>query len=473
MSNFKGKRMVSEDLIKKLENLQPGGGGDYEPGNGIDITDGVLSVDYGAGLTVDNGTLIVDSSAVAMKSNLATVAMTGDYDDLTNKPTIPVTITVDTTQTDTLTPEQLASIEYGCEIIVVDGSNEHKYTCETLDNSTAMFFDNKYTILPNTNAVQYDLIRNICVVNRTTGYFYTTTNSEGAITLNPSTMQLDSADNYRLSTVIGGGVLNKYELLTTDFSFSSPTAYCNNNHINYYMAYSAVDAYKNSSTEIDIKVGELYSTYTKYIAFSTSISGNEVTFEIVSSDVKNTGQWFVYDTDTETITGTRSVFDEYTEDFYNSYVNTQSQNYLKNLNVYAAKMSDLTEKVDAKFIPIDGTTITVNGNGELTAAGDSFYTHHIILKDNNDAAVATVNITSKQSSAFTMSDLATFLYNKNITSALDSPYIVTRLYSAADVANARPDYVLFTSDGENLLYGTTQAGTTGGATSIEDIVYDI
>lgn len=45
MSNFKGKRMVSEDLIKKLEDLDPSGGAEYTAGTGIDITENVISVD--------------------------------------------------------------------------------------------------------------------------------------------------------------------------------------------------------------------------------------------------------------------------------------------------------------------------------------------------------------------------------------------------------------------------------------------
>lgn len=68
----KGKRMVNEDLIKQIG--QGGGGTTYTAGDGISISaEDVISVD----------------NTVALKSDLATVATTGDYDDLTNKPTIP------------------------------------------------------------------------------------------------------------------------------------------------------------------------------------------------------------------------------------------------------------------------------------------------------------------------------------------------------------------------------------------------
>lgn len=64
----KGKRMVNEDLIKQIGQ---GGGAEYTAGDGIDITEDVISV---------------DTETVALKSDLATVATTGDYDDLTDKP---------------------------------------------------------------------------------------------------------------------------------------------------------------------------------------------------------------------------------------------------------------------------------------------------------------------------------------------------------------------------------------------------
>ena len=44
-NKFKGKRMVPEYLITKLEEMDPSGGGDYTAGYGIDITDDEISVD--------------------------------------------------------------------------------------------------------------------------------------------------------------------------------------------------------------------------------------------------------------------------------------------------------------------------------------------------------------------------------------------------------------------------------------------
>lgn len=105
IKNIKGKRMVSEELIKKLEDLQPGGGGDvsvddFVAGEGI-----VIAEDEGkVGISVDDETLV-------FKSDLAEVATSGDYDDLINKPEIPEAPLVLTAMTGTLTDEQYASLD--------------------------------------------------------------------------------------------------------------------------------------------------------------------------------------------------------------------------------------------------------------------------------------------------------------------------------------------------------------------------
>jgi hypothetical protein len=74
--------LVSGTNIKTINNTSilgsgnidiQGGGGSYTAGDGIDITNNVISVD---GVTTSEVTL-------------ATVATSGDYDDLSNKPTIP------------------------------------------------------------------------------------------------------------------------------------------------------------------------------------------------------------------------------------------------------------------------------------------------------------------------------------------------------------------------------------------------
>lgn len=164
--NSKGKRMVSEDLIKKLESLDPSAGATYTAGTGIDISaENEISVDtdtvalkselpdavsgtndgtnwtsitigedtydipagagatYTAGdgididannkisanikagsgivvdvdLTDDSVVVMVDQDDIPYKTDLATVATSGSYNDLSNKPTIP-TVTNSITQ---------------------------------------------------------------------------------------------------------------------------------------------------------------------------------------------------------------------------------------------------------------------------------------------------------------------------------------------------------------------------------------
>lgn len=126
MKNFKGRRMVQEDELKYLQDLKTAhsdpsaewGGETFTAGEGITIEDATISVNYGAGLTVESETLVIDTSTVALKtdipsytagegitidasdvisvdstvamvSSLASVATTGDYGDLINTPSIP------------------------------------------------------------------------------------------------------------------------------------------------------------------------------------------------------------------------------------------------------------------------------------------------------------------------------------------------------------------------------------------------
>lgn len=63
----------TEDVELDVDGVAVIGGASYTAGTGIDITNNVISVD----------------DTVAMKSDLSSVATSGSYNDLTNKPTIP------------------------------------------------------------------------------------------------------------------------------------------------------------------------------------------------------------------------------------------------------------------------------------------------------------------------------------------------------------------------------------------------
>lgn len=63
-----------------------GGGGSYTAGTGIDITSDVIAVDFTDVATATQGS---KADTAVQPGDLATVATTGDYTDLLNKPTIP------------------------------------------------------------------------------------------------------------------------------------------------------------------------------------------------------------------------------------------------------------------------------------------------------------------------------------------------------------------------------------------------
>lgn len=126
MAKFQGKRMVPESLIAKIGQ---GGGTEYTAGEGIDITNNEISANIkaGSGIVVDTDltdeslVVMVDQEDIPYKSDLATVATTGDYDDLTNKPTNLVT--TDTQQDITGKKTFIGTITAPLEIKGANGEN--------------------------------------------------------------------------------------------------------------------------------------------------------------------------------------------------------------------------------------------------------------------------------------------------------------------------------------------------------------
>lgn len=128
MSNFKGKRMVEEDLIKKLEDLDPSGG-EYTAGTGIEISaENEISIDTDTVATkselfsgsYNDLTNKPDLSIYAESSDLATVATTGAYSDLTGTPTIPEAPLVLTQTSGTLSDEDYAKLDENTVIQYMD-----------------------------------------------------------------------------------------------------------------------------------------------------------------------------------------------------------------------------------------------------------------------------------------------------------------------------------------------------------------
>ena len=118
MAKTYGKRLVPEYLITKLEELEPGGGGEYTAGTGIEISEEneiTANIKAGSGIVVDTDltddsiVVMVDQADIPYKSDLATVATTGDYNDLTNKPAIPTITILDISTSVTFTSGQIAN----------------------------------------------------------------------------------------------------------------------------------------------------------------------------------------------------------------------------------------------------------------------------------------------------------------------------------------------------------------------------
>lgn len=76
------------------------------------------------------------------------------------------------------------------------------------------------------------------------------------------------------------------------------------------------------------------------------------------------------------------MFDRYAEDLYTNHIDVSDQNYFKILDPDAEKKAGMINPIDAKFVPVDGTTITVDSNGKLAATGGSGgkYLHKVQIR---------------------------------------------------------------------------------------------
>ena len=200
MSKFKGKRMVEEDLIKKLQDLDPSSGPEYTAGTGIEISaENEISIDTDTVATkselfsgdYDDLTNKPDLSVYAESADLATVATTGSYNDLSNKPTIPAGVTVLTISTSvTFTSTQIAKFiaNPGNYLFKeVDGANGDDYFRINTIRSAVIMLTKTYVASSTT------LYSEIFYINRSTGavtkYNYTV-NVPTAPTLNKTTETL-------------------------------------------------------------------------------------------------------------------------------------------------------------------------------------------------------------------------------------------------------------------------------------------
>lgn len=193
MAKKQGQRLMPEYLLKYSEDLQKnhpdpsanwgsgGGSGDYTAGIGIDISaQDVISanVKAGAGVVVDEDlsddslVVMIDQDAIPFKSDLKSVAYSGSYNDLSNKPTIPSATSeltndsgfitgsaladyaklYDTTQS--ITAQNLSAVDgtlhvqtstvntsYGAESISLSGQSSYMYTFPSKSGTFAMTSD--------------------------------------------------------------------------------------------------------------------------------------------------------------------------------------------------------------------------------------------------------------------------------------------------------------------------------------------
>ena len=342
-----------------------GGGSSYTAGTGISIADDIISV----------------NSDVAMKTDLATVATTGDYDDLSDKPVF--TITLDFSKGNL----QLSDDDYN--LIVANLHNidlyvpyfQEIYTFEG-EQSDYYMFKSKWsgaTGVTGNNVITYTpkiyIYKDYKVAARDVQDSFIFKVDKTTMNLNPN--------NNVISTVIGGGNVcelptdsSQYSLVsggafdgfykTTDTTLR--TAFCN----------YEINLLKSGSYSGRIEPNASFTTYDSFIVRSDN--GETYANYEIQVDVASDGN-------TVTISQTSYPYtsisvSQFTFDFTTGayvalpsemYIEPSVYNYIANNSsvrfVFNQPWTGLYEQVDSKYIPIDNSTIVVDANGKLSAVG--------------------------------------------------------------------------------------------------------
>lgn len=195
----------------------------YSAGNGIDITSDVIAVDFTDVATATQGS---KADTAVQPGDLATVATTGDYTDLINKPTIPTNSDyVDLTTVQKVSGQKTFSNGIATNVIQDIGGTRNLISAGTSSlsigtaNTRLFLYGNttRPTYYYNGNA-DLALLSDIPTVNNSTITFTQGGTTKGTITLNQSsdaTIALDA----------GGSPDNPLEPLTDKEGLADVTKY--------------------------------------------------------------------------------------------------------------------------------------------------------------------------------------------------------------------------------------------------------
>lgn len=268
------QRLIPKYLLEYAEELQEnhpdpsaswggGSGGDYTAGNGIDITENVISVDNTVALKEDIITSYDDLSDKPDLSvyELKTDAFSGDYDDLTNKPTLF------SGDYDDLTDKPDLSV-YELKTDAFSGDYDDLTNKPTIPTATSQLTNDSGFITSSaipTNYVTTDTAQNI-TANKTFTAKIDVVNTEKGI-------QLHSGINNSSSSKLGFTLFNSIAGVSSNevgFLESNTNTAANNGH-------STLLGYYNTSRDTNYSDWDLGFAYNGY----STIQSRAVAYKLV------------------------------------------------------------------------------------------------------------------------------------------------------------------------------------------------
>ena len=273
-------RNVADVLAQELSAVATAIGGITHP----DAED-IVYDNSGSGLSATDVQNAIDelSSEKADSSSLATVATSGDYDDLINKPTIPTvndaTLTIQKNGSDVATFTANASSNVTANITVPTTTSELTNNSDFVSDASYVHTDNNFT---NAEKTKLGDIESGAEVNVQSDWNQTDNTKDDYIKNKPSSEVKSATDTF---TTVNGGLLSKCQINLVPVQSGSGDPSPDN--VRPISGHTEVDLYNVGKNKLPLVLADIKSANTTGTWTGNVYSINSGTVEVLVDDSDN------------------------------------------------------------------------------------------------------------------------------------------------------------------------------------------
>lgn len=337
-------RNVADVLAQELSAVATAIGGISAPS-----AEDVSYDNSGSGLSATDVQNAIDelSSEKADSSSLATVATSGDYDDLINKPTIPTvndaTLTIQKNGSDVATFTANASSNVTANIAVPTTTSELTNNSDFVSDASYVHTDNNFT---NAEKTKLSSIESGAEVNVQSDWNQTDNTEDDYIKNKPSSEVKSATDTF---TTVNGGLLSKCQINLVPVQSGSGDPSPDN--VRPISGHTEVDLYNVGKNRLPLVLADIKSANTSGTWSRNVYSYGGGTLEILVDDGDNVIGFKVNGTFTSTL-------------YFYPHGTTLPSQFLNQSYI----LSGGDGGVRVRAYHYDGTNNAVSQNGEETSA---------------------------------------------------------------------------------------------------------